>query len=63
MKQFNLEAVEISLSTLWFNASLSTADIGKFGVRERGFKRIIEICETESAANDVIEAVNKNGHS
>lgn len=60
MKQFNLETVEITQATLAFNASLSTSDIGKFGVRERGFKRIIEICETESAANDVIEAVNKN---
>jgi len=58
MKQFNLEAVEITPATLAFNASLSAEDIGKFGVRERGFKRIIEICETESAANDVIEAVN-----
>ena len=57
MKKFNLEVCEVTNQTLLFNAGLRVCDIGKFGVREKGFKRVIEICETEEAANDVIESI------
>ena len=54
---FNLEVCEITSNTLIFNQALNYGSVGKYGVRQVGFKRIIEICETKEAAEDVIKSI------
>ena len=49
--------VEITADILPYNPGLKQSHIGHYGVAAKGSSRVIEICDTESSANDVVEAV------
>lgn len=48
---------KITAEDLPYNPGLKQSDIGRYGVAQKGFRRIVEVCDTESSANDVVEAV------
>lgn len=50
---------KITAEDLPYNQGLKQSDIGRFGVAEKGSRRVIEICESESSANEVVELVMK----
>jgi hypothetical protein len=48
---------KIAAEDLPYNPDLKQSDIGRYGVAQKGFRRFVEVCDAESDANDVVDAV------